>query len=99
MSVKNLFSAASGEAFTAVHGAVSSGLEGNLSGLAAGGADHVKHFPGSIGTVGLAGLTAGFAAGGLVLEALFRVEFLFTGGEDEFRAAVLAHQRLVFVHG
>ena len=33
-----------------------------------------------------------------VLEALLGVEFLFAGGENEFSAAILANQRLVFEH-
>ena len=50
-------------------------------------------------TAGLASLTASLAAGGLVLEALLGVEFLFTGSENKFIAAVFANQRLVSVHG
>ena len=57
------------------------------------------HFPGSaIVTGGLVGLTALTAAGGLILEALFSVEFLFAGSEHEFIATVTAHQRLVLIH-
>ena len=35
----------------------------------------------------------------LVLESLFGVEFLLTGGENELSTTVFAYQRLVFVHG
>jgi len=87
-----------GKALAAVDRAVASGLEGNLSGLSAGSADDIKHFPRTVGTAGLPGLTAGFAAGGLILEAFFRVEFLLSCGENEFRSAVFAHQCFVFVH-
>ena len=89
------------EAVTAVHRAVSAGLEGNLGFAAAAIADHGEHGPGSIAVavLGLAGVTACLAAAGLILEALFSVEFLFAGGEDEFVSAVTASQSLVFVHG
>ena len=50
-------------------------------------------------TAGLTRLTAGLAAGGLVLESLFGIEFLFTSSENELSATVFAHQRFVFVHG
>ena len=57
------------------------------------------HFARSAGsTIGFAGLTAGLAAGGLVLESLFGIEFLFTSGENELSATVFAYQRFVFVH-
>ncbi len=51
------------------------------------------------GTAGLAGSSACLATSGLILEALLCVEFLFTGGEHKFGAAVFANQRFVFVHG
>ena len=59
------------------------------------------HLAGSAGsgTAGLAGLTARLAAGGLVLESLFGVEFLLTSGENELSTTIFANQRLVFVHG
>ena len=89
------------EALAAVDGTILAGSEGNLSGLAAVSADGIVHLTGSAGsgTGGLAGLTARLAAGGLILEALLSVEFLFTGGEHKFSATVFAYQRLVFVHG
>jgi hypothetical protein len=50
------------------------------------------------GAAALAVFAAFLAASGLVLKALFGVEFLFTGGEDEFVAAFLADEGSVFVH-
>jgi len=94
-------SAASGKALAAVYGTILSGFEGNLSGLSALGTDRVVHHARSAGSgaIGLAGLTAGLAAGGLVLESFLGIEFLFTGSENELSATVLAYQRFVFVHG
>jgi hypothetical protein len=43
----------------------------------------------------LLGVAASLAALGLVLEALFLVELLLTGGEHKFVAAFLAYQGLV----
>jgi hypothetical protein len=92
-------SAAGGKALAAVYGTILSRLEGNLSGLSAFGADGIMHLARTAGSAaGLPGLTAGLAAGGLVLESLFGVEFLFTGGENELSTTVLAYQRFVFVH-
>ena len=89
------------EALTAVHRAVSSGLEGNLGFASAAIADHGEHLPGSSSVTVLrtTGSTAGRAAAGLVLEALLREKFLFAGRENEFVAALTAGQGLVFVHG
>ena len=97
----NPLTAAGSEALTAVHGAILPGQEGHLGGLAAFSADGIMHLAGSAGSraAGLASLTAILAAAGLILEALFSVELLLTGGEHKLRAAVLANQRLVFVHG
>ena len=87
------------ETFAAIHGAVFPGLEGHLGGLAAVRADGVVHFAGSAVVAGcLVGLTALTAAGGLVLETLFSVEFLFASSKHEFIAAVTAHQRFVLIH-
>jgi hypothetical protein len=64
-------------------------------------AHRVIHFARAIGICAssrLAGAAAGLATAGLVLEALLSIEFLFTGGENEFRAAVFADQSLVLVH-
>ena len=89
------------EAVTAVHGTISAGLERHLGLAAAAVADHSEHGPGSVSVavLGFTGVTAGLAAPGLILETLLGVEFLFTGGEDEFVSAVTASQSLVFVHG
>ncbi len=89
------------EAVTAVHGTISAGLEGNLGFAAAAVADHGEHLPGStaIAVLGPTGSAAGRAAGGLILEALLGKEFLLTGRENEFVAAVTTGQSLVFVHG
>jgi hypothetical protein len=57
---------------------------------------HLARTAGS--AAGLPCLTASLAAGGLVLESLFGIEFLFTGSENELSATVFAYQRLVFVH-
>jgi hypothetical protein len=45
------------------------------------------------------GRTASRATAGLVLEAFFSVEFLFTGGEFEIDAAISTFQDFVFKHG
>ena len=87
-----------GEALAAVDGTIALGDEGNSRGLAAGGTGRLEHLAGSGSAVGLAGGAALTAAGGLVLEALFSVELLLTGGEHEFGTAIAANQRLVFVH-
>ena len=90
----------SGEAFAAVHRAIFPRQEGHLGFGAAIGADSVMHFTRGIAVVtgSLASLTAFAATGGLVLEALFSIEFLFTSREDEFLATVTAYQRFVLIH-
>ena len=92
-------SAASSKALAAVYRTIFLRLKRNLSGLSAFRADSVKHLTRGTGTAGLAGLTAGLATGGLVLESFFGIEFLFTSGENELSATVFAYQRFVFVHG
>jgi len=89
------------EAVAAVHGTISAGLEGNLGFASAAIADHGEHLTGStaIAVLGPTGSAAGRAAGGLVLEALLGKEFLLTGRENEFVAAVTTGESLVFVHG
>ena len=85
------------KALAAVDGAVVARLEGNLRLFAAVGAFGDEHFP--VGAAGsFARRTAFSAALRLILEALFGVEFLLTGGEREFLVAVLAHQCLVLIH-
>ena len=94
-----LLSAAGGKALAAVYGPIFLGLERNLGGLSAFRANSVEHLTRSAGSAaGFPCLTAGLAAGGLVLESLFGVEFLFTGGEYELSTTVIAYQRFVFVH-
>jgi hypothetical protein len=62
-------------------------------------ADRIVHRPlaGLRTAIALARLTTRGAAGRLVLETLLSVEVLFTGGEDELRAAVPASQGSVLI--
>ena len=78
------------EALAAVYGTVGLGLEGNLCLTAATGAGSSEELTGATGAV-LASVTASLAALGLVLEAALCVEFLLTGGENEFVAALFAN--------
>ena len=78
------------EALAAVHGTIGLGLEGNLCLTAATCAGGSEELTGATGAV-LAGVTAGLAALGLILEATLSVESLFTGGENEFVAALFAN--------
>ena len=78
------------EALAAEHGTVGLGLEGNLGFAAAACAGSGEELTGSAGAV-LASITASLAALGLVLEAALCVEFLLTGGENEFVAALFAN--------
>ena len=88
-----------GEALAAIHRAILPGLEGNLGLSTAVRAHGVVHHAGStVVPRGLVLLTALTATSRLVLKALFRVEFLLTGGKHEFVTAVTAHQRLVLIH-
>jgi hypothetical protein len=88
-----------GEAFTAVHGPISAGLEGHLGGAAAAVADHFVHLAlTAVAAVLTTGGAAGGAAAGLVLEALLGVESLFGSGEHEFIAAFTAGEGLVLIH-
>ena len=86
-----------GEALAAVNRTVRLGLKGDPSLAAAGSAGSSEELAGTAGGV-LARVTAGLAALGLILEALFRIEFLLTGGENELCAALFALQRFVFEH-
>ena len=87
------------EALAAIHRAIFARNKRNLSGLSAFSADGIMHLARTAGSAaGLPCLTASLAAGGLVLESLFGIEFLFTGSENELSATVFAYQRLVFVH-
>ena len=89
------------EAIAAVHGAISTGLEGHLGGAAAAIADHFVHLAGAIvATVSVAARSAaGRAAAGLVLEALFGEESLLGSGEHEVGATIAALEGLVLIHG
>ena len=78
------------EALAAEYGTVGLGLKGNLGLAAAACAGSGVEFTGTAGSV-LAGVTAGLAALGLVLEAALCVEFLLTGGENEFVATLFAN--------
>ena len=85
------------KALAAVDRTVFAGLERNASFFAACCAGSGVHLAGATAGV-LAGITAGFAALGLVLEATACIEFLLTGGKYKFFAAIFAYQSLVFVH-
>ena len=78
------------EALAAEHGTVGLGLEGNLSLAAAACAGSGEELTGATSVV-LAGVTAGLAALGLVLEAALCVELLLTSGEGEVVAALFAN--------
>ena len=84
----------SSKTIAAVDGAVTAGLKGNLAGLAALGANSVKHLTAvaaAASGAALAGITARFAALGLIGEAFLGVELLLAGGENEFLAAIFAY--------
>ena len=85
------------EALAAEHGTVSLGLEGNLGLAAATCAGSGEELTGATSSV-LASITASLAALGLILEAAFSVEFLFTSSENEFVTALFALQSLVSIH-
>ena len=78
------------KAIAAVNRTIVSGLEGYASFLAAGSAGGCKELTGATGSV-LAGVTAGLAALGLILETLLCIELLLTGGENEFITALFAN--------
>jgi len=78
------------EAVAAVNGLVSLGLKGNLGFAAATSAGSGEELTGTTGSI-LASVTASLAALGLILEAALCVEFLLTGSENEFLAALFAN--------
>ena len=78
------------EALAAEYGTVGLGLEGNLCLTTATCAGSSEELTGTTG-VSLTGVTASLAALGLILEAALCVEFLLTGGENEFVAALFAN--------
>lgn len=91
------------ETIAAVNGAVIAGLERNLAGFAAIGANGVVHLTvTATATTGagspLAGVTARFAALGLIVEALLSKELLLSGCESELLSAILADDCLVLEH-
>lgn len=88
---------ASLEASAAIDGPVVLGNERNLGGSAALCAYCVIHFLFAV-ALALASVPACLAAYRLILEALLGVELLFTRRENEFGAAILAYQSLVFEH-
>jgi len=79
-----------GKALAAVNRTIALGLKGNPSLAAAVGANRSEVLAGTAGSV-LAGVTAGLAALGLILEAALSVELLLTGSEYELLAALLAN--------
>jgi len=89
------------KAIAAIHGPpVLAGAERKAGDAAAGRAGGFEHFAlaAAAAAAALAGFAAILAAAGFVLEAFFSVELLFAGGKDEFVAAFLADERLVFAH-
>lgn len=85
------------KALGAINGLVVSGQERNLRFLATAGANGVMHFAFATALL-FAAATAIFAADGFVLEAFFRVEFLFSACENEVLSAIAAHQCFVLEH-
>ena len=84
-------------ALAAVYRSVARGLEGNLRFLAASCASGGEEL--SLGLSGvLSCVTASLASLRLILEALFCIEFLLTGSENELSAAILTDQFLVLIH-
>jgi hypothetical protein len=78
------------EAIAAVYRFAFGGLERNFAFLAAFCANCGEVLSLSLACV-LSCISASFASLGFVLEALFCIEFLFTGGENEFVSAIFAH--------
>ena len=91
-----------GEAVAAVNRTIFSGLEGNLAGSSALGANSVEHFAGNSAVVAasgcLAGIAACLAALRLIGEAFFSVESLFICNKYKFGSAVFASESFVVVH-
>ncbi len=90
------------EAVAAVHGAIATGLEGDLGLLAALSTDRRKHLPwataettAAAATIRPAGLPARGATSGLVRVALLLEEVLLARGERESLSTVLAGEGLV----
>ena len=85
------------KALAAVNGAILTGSEGYLAFCTALCAGSVEHFTLGLVCV-LACITAGLAALRLIFKALCSVELLLAGCENEFVAAFLTDESLVFVH-
>ena len=90
------------EAVAAVNRTVASGLEGNLAGRPALGADSVEHLTrgSAIATAArsLTSVTASLAALRLIGETFFGIKGLLIGSENELLAAVFASDDFVVVH-
>ena len=76
-----------GKAITAVYRAIFGRLEGHLAFCTAISANSVIESLGASCSI-LASIAAGFASLGLVLEALFSIKFMLTGGEHKFGAGI-----------
>ena len=86
------------KAFAAINRSVLTRLKGNFCYSTAGITSCLK--PLTLATAGVfACITASLATLGLINKAFFSIEFLFTGGENEFLSAFLASESFVFVHG
>jgi hypothetical protein len=87
------------EAIAAINGAVIMGLERNLAGIAALGANGFEHLTcAALSTLGLAVCTASLTSLRLVGETLLCVKFLLAGSKGEFLSAIFADQSLVAIH-
>lgn len=91
------------ETIAAVNGAVTAGLERNLAGLSALGANGIEHLTAAAATVStthitLAGVTAALATLRLVGKALLCKKLLLAGSESKLLAAILASDLLVLEH-
>jgi hypothetical protein len=89
------------KAIAAIHGSVIGRLEGDLCRLTALGANSVKQFSLRLSNRGaaiLSCITAISASLGLILEALFSIEFLLAGSENKLLSAVFALQCDVLIH-
>ena len=79
-----------GETLTAINRPVRFGFKGDPGFAPAGRAYGSEVLPGPAGS-GLTGITAGFAALGLILEAALCIELLLTGGEHELLSTLFAY--------
>jgi len=85
------------EAIAAVDGPIGFGLEGHTSFLAAASTNSGEVLAGATSGI-LAGVAAGLATLGLVLETALSIKLLLTGGEHELLPTFLANQSLVLIH-